>query len=129
LLVDHHYVPHVTRNVWWGKNSLSCANPPIPLPHIGAFVTVLKLAVLTKHYFVLLTPPAHAAEFSLGSTIVGTYGYMAPEQFTGQASPASDLYSLGATLLFLVSGQPPGAFPQQRMCIAYRYGWVAGVFV
>lgn len=45
---------------------------------------------------------------------------MAPEQFTGQASPASDLYSLGATLLFLVSGQPPGAFPQQRMRIAYR---------
>ncbi|WIA18005.1 hypothetical protein OEZ85_009492 [Tetradesmus obliquus] len=63
---------------------------------------------------------ANAAEFSLGSTIVGTYGYMAPEQFTGQASPASDLYSLGATLLFLVSGQPPGAFPQQRMRIAYR---------
>ncbi|KAF6262994.1 kinase-like domain-containing protein [Scenedesmus sp. NREL 46B-D3] len=63
---------------------------------------------------------ANAAEFSLGSTIVGTYGYMAPEQFTGQASPASDLYSLGATLLFLVSGQPPGAFPQQRMRIGYR---------
>jgi serine/threonine protein kinase len=49
---------------------------------------------------------------------------MAPEQFTGQASPASDLYSLGATLLFLVSGQPPGAFLQQRMRIAYRCGFV-----
>jgi serine/threonine protein kinase len=67
-----------------------------------------------------LLASAPVAEFSLGSTIVGTYGYMAPEQFTGQASPASDLYSLGATLLYLVSGQPPGAFPQQRMRIAYR---------
>lgn len=40
-----------------------------------------------------------------GSTIVGTYGYMAPEQFRGEAQPASDLYGLGATLLFLLSGQ------------------------
>jgi serine/threonine protein kinase len=37
-----------------------------------------------------------------------------------QATPASDLYSLGATLLYLVSGQPPGAFPQARMRIAYK---------
>lgn len=40
----------------------------------------------------------------MGSTIIGTYGYMAPEQFRGQAQPASDLYGLGATLLFLISG-------------------------
>lgn len=31
-----------------------------------------------------------------GSTMVGTYGYMAPEQFRGQAVPATDLYGLGA---------------------------------
>eukprot|EP00775_Hariotina_reticulata_P004132 gene4130-4379_t len=63
---------------------------------------------------------AAAGDMGIGSTIVGTYGYMAPEQFRGQATPASDLYALGATLLYLVSGQPPGAFPQQRMRIAYR---------
>lgn len=39
-----------------------------------------------------------------GSTIIGTYGYMAPEQFRGQATPASDLYGLGGTLLFVLSG-------------------------
>ena len=32
-----------------------------------------------------------------GSTIVGTFGYMSPEQFSGKTSAASDLYSLGAT--------------------------------
>lgn len=40
-------------------------------------------------------------------TIVGTYGYMPPEQFRGQASPASDLYGLGATLIYLGTGQEP----------------------
>lgn len=41
------------------------------------------------------------------STIIGTYGYMAPEQFLGQASPASDLYALGASLLHLMTGRTP----------------------
>ena len=36
--------------------------------------------------------------------MIGTYGYMAPEQFGGAALPASDLYGLGGTLLFLLSG-------------------------
>ena len=46
-----------------------------------------------------------------GATVVGTFGYMAPEQFAGRAGPTSDLYSLGATLLHLVTGHPPSAFP------------------
>ncbi|MBC7880313.1 MAG: serine/threonine protein kinase [Anaerolineae bacterium] len=46
-------------------------------------------------------------------TIVGTYGYMAPEQFAGQTSPASDLYSLGATLLYLLSGLDPADLPRK----------------
>ncbi len=40
----------------------------------------------------------------MGTNIVGTYGYMAPEQFRGAAQPASDLYGLGGTLLCLLSG-------------------------
>ncbi|GBF99745.1 serine threonine kinase [Raphidocelis subcapitata] len=57
---------------------------------------------------------------TFASTIVGSYGYMAPEQFSGAATPASDLYSLGATLLHLSSGLPPSAFPQERMRLAYK---------
>jgi serine/threonine protein kinase len=44
------------------------------------------------------------------STVVGTYGYMPYEQYMGQASPASDLYALGATFLHLVTGRPPREF-------------------
>jgi len=42
-----------------------------------------------------------------GSTVTGTYGYMAPEQFAGRAVPASDFYSLGATLIHMASGKAP----------------------
>lgn len=45
-----------------------------------------------------------------GSTVAGTYGYMPYEQYMGQASPASDLYALGATFLHLATGRPPRDF-------------------
>lgn len=54
----------------------------------------------------------------LGSnTFVGTAGYMPPEQFRGQVSPASDLYALGATLLYLAIHKTPDQLPQSRMKI------------
>ncbi|MBT9312687.1 serine/threonine protein kinase [Leptothoe kymatousa] len=52
-------------------------------------------------------------------TIVGTYGYMPPEQFSGNARPASDLYSLGATLIYAVSGKHPADLPQKDMAIDF----------
>ena len=53
-------------------------------------------------------------------TVVGTFGYMPPEQFRGRAEPASDLYSLGATLVFLLTGRSPDRLPQKRMKIDFR---------
>lgn len=55
-----------------------------------------------------------------GSTIVGTYGYMAPEQFRSQAVLSTDLYGLGTTLLYLTSGQDPADLPVKQMKIDYR---------
>ncbi|KAI9134306.1 serine/threonine-protein kinase [Acaryochloris sp. CCMEE 5410] len=47
-------------------------------------------------------------------TIVGSYGYIPFEQFCGQAVPASDLYSLGMTLLYLATGVHPADLPQKQ---------------
>jgi ankyrin repeat protein len=56
-----------------------------------------------------------------GSTIVGTYGYMAPEQFDGKAQPATDLYGLGATLLFLLTHRSPADLPQDGLSIDFKH--------
>jgi serine/threonine protein kinase len=58
--------------------------------------------------------------FMRGSTVVGTYGYMAPEQFRGQAVPATDLYGLGATLLFLLTHHSPADLPTDDLKIDFR---------
>ena len=55
-----------------------------------------------------------------GGTFVGTLGYMPHEQFRGQVGAASDLYALGATLLFLLAGKSPAELPQKRMKIDFR---------
>lgn len=47
-------------------------------------------------------------------TRIGSAGYTAPEQQEGQALPASDLYSLGPTLIYLLTGQDPSSFYAQR---------------
>ena len=40
-----------------------------------------------------------------GSTVAGSYGYMAPEQLRGESSSASDVYGLGATAVALLAGR------------------------
>jgi serine/threonine protein kinase len=52
-----------------------------------------------------------------GSTVVGTFGFMAPEQFQGRALPASDLYGLGATLITLLTGTTPDRLPHRGLAI------------
>ncbi|WP_341526475.1 serine/threonine-protein kinase [Nostoc sp. UHCC 0302] len=53
-------------------------------------------------------------------TVVGTYGYMPQEQFGGRAVAASDLYSLGTTLIYLVTGTHPADLPQKDFCIQFE---------
>ncbi len=54
------------------------------------------------------------------STVVGTYGYMPPEQFRGKSVPATDLYGLGATILFLLTGRSPADLPEIKLKISFR---------
>jgi len=51
---------------------------------------------------------------TVNSTLVGTFGYMPPEQLGGTVSESSDLYSLGATLLHLLSRRPPSELLRGR---------------
>lgn len=53
-------------------------------------------------------------------TVVGTSGYAPPEQLWGKAVPASDLYALGATLIYLLTKVSPADLPQKRMQIQFK---------
>ncbi|MBW4479009.1 MAG: serine/threonine protein kinase [Tolypothrix brevis GSE-NOS-MK-07-07A] len=54
-------------------------------------------------------------------TVVGTYGYMPPEQFGDRTTCASDLYSLGATLIYLVTGTHPADLPIHDFRISFEH--------
>ncbi len=54
------------------------------------------------------------------STIVGTFGYMAPEQFQGRATPGSDIYGLGATMLFALTHKAPHEFTSKGLRLDFR---------
>lgn len=58
--------------------------------------------------------------FMRGSTVVGTFGHMAPEQFRGQAVLATDFYGLSATMLFLLTRRSPAELSTQKLKVEFR---------
>lgn len=55
-----------------------------------------------------------------GSTMIGTFGYMAPEQFDGRAYPATDIYALGVSLIFALTHTHPGEMEKENFKLDYR---------
>ncbi len=57
---------------------------------------------------------AKELEATRTATVVGKHAYIPPEQFRGQAVCASDIYAMGATLHYLLTGQDPEPISQSH---------------
>jgi outer membrane protein assembly factor BamB len=69
--------------------------------------------MLDHHNRIRLIDFGIARPFQAGQkgTMIGTEGYSPPEQYRGEASPAGDIYALGATLHHLLTKQDPRIEP------------------
>jgi serine/threonine protein kinase len=61
-------------------------------------------------------------------TIVGTYGYIPLEQFGGETITSSDLYSLGMTLIYLITGIHPAELPKINGRVTFDNSNLSGIF-
>lgn len=84
-----------------------------PVLHHEIRPDVLIRRTLTASQEIVLT--GFAACRALATQPPSTPGYSAPEQQQGlSTSPATDLYALGTTLVYLLTGKPPNTFYAQR---------------
>src|SRR5208337_3079639 len=70
---------------------------------------------------VMLTPKGRVVLIDFGiarlfkaarkGTMIGTLGFAPPEQYQGLVDPRSDIYSLAATLHYVLTGRDPEKFP------------------
>jgi len=97
-------------------------NPPIVHRDINPKNIVLDQA--GRVYLVDFGAVGHIVSNTLAAvrsnTFVGTLGYMPPEQLYGKVTPSSDIYSLGVTILFLLTGKEPSEFELSNMRLDYH---------
>ncbi|MFD3927624.1 protein kinase [Streptomyces sp. NPDC058614] len=84
------------------------ANILLATPDTNAAYHEDRGRVLLADYGIALRPDSGEPRLTATSSLVGTPGFLAPERARGAPpSPASDLFSLGATLYFAVGGTGP----------------------
>ena len=129
--IEQHWLPDeasvlsIARQVLWILDYLHQFNPPVVHRDIKPSNLILNEE---GKVFVIDFGGAQEALQPMGgggSTVIGTFGYMAPEQFAGRAVPATDLYGLGTCLIHLLSGRNPSQMPQRDMQIMFQ-GFVNG---
>jgi serine/threonine protein kinase, bacterial len=79
---------------------------PVPIIHRDIKPSNLLVQALTHRVVVLDFGAVKAAGVHSG-TRIGAEGYSAPEQTRGRPAPQSDLYAIGTTLTFLLTGENP----------------------
>lgn len=88
-------------------NYLHSQNPPV----IYRDVKPSNIMIRTSDKRVMLVDfgIARAVQGNVysGQTAIGTFGYAPVEQFRGKVEPGSDLYALGATMYYLLTGAEP----------------------
>jgi serine/threonine protein kinase/Tfp pilus assembly protein PilF len=100
----------VKSNLVWKASAASTSKPP-SLAGLRVVVTDFGLARAALHDGQISAENA-ATSLTGNQTLMGTLIYMAPEQFErGEATVASDIYSLGLVMYEMVTGKRPFADP------------------
>lgn len=71
------------------------------------FLVQSRLPDLRVIDFGVARPEAPGTRLTASGAVLGTPGYMAPEQLRGNADARTDVYGLGATLFECLTGRPP----------------------
>eukprot|EP00177_Eucheuma_denticulatum_P001088 GFKZ01001983.1.p1 GENE.GFKZ01001983.1~~GFKZ01001983.1.p1 ORF type:complete len:590 (-),score=50.39 GFKZ01001983.1:1493-3262(-) len=97
---------------------LSTFNPPILHRDIKPANLILQINPQNDTLTVNLVDFGSVAKVpteSAPTTMVGTFGYMPPEQFSGTPDVRGDLYASAATVLAMTTGRSPSSLPQRRL--------------
>jgi serine/threonine protein kinase, bacterial len=86
---------------------------PQPMIHRDIKPGNLLVQTMTNQVVLLDFGAVTVAGMALG-TRIGAEGYSAPEQTQGRPVVQSDLYAIGPTLIFLLTGQKPQRFYKRR---------------